>query len=423
MTETTLAPVSRRQRAIGFGRTAGGIAAIGVKELRGRMRGRRAFVILTIYLLLLAGFALMIETLVERNYTTGFGGSTAFASPAIGQGIFAALLMLMTLQVVFLAPSSTAGAISLEREKQTLELLITTPISSLAIVIGKLLSALVYVFLLIAASIPLMAVVFVYGGVAPEDVVAGYVVLLVSALGLGSFGLFCSSLVKRTTASTAITIFGVLAITIGTVFILGFWAAMSRFDNQGNRVAGPFGIRTPAILAYVNPFIAEADVLCGTETGFGGSWCSLVTGLVPSNQGVVFVNDGGAVPMPAPMPAIEPGMVVDGKTDVVVVDNARRAVADDVAPDVAPPNQQVGVNRDALWPKSVATWLVLSVIFIFLSVQAVSPTRRWRLHRGTKRAGVPLWGPEAPPRVGVPVPAPAIDPTTSQASRPEATTE
>ena len=108
MTETTLTPVGRRQRAISFGRTAGGIAAIGVKELRGRMRGRRAFVILTIYLLLLAGFALMIETLVERNYQTGFGGQSAFASAAIGQGIFAALLMLMTLQVVFLAASSTA---------------------------------------------------------------------------------------------------------------------------------------------------------------------------------------------------------------------------------------------------------------------------------------------------------------------------
>ena len=54
-----------------FGRSAGGIAAIGVKELRGRMRGRRAFAILTIYLLLLAGFALMIETLIERSYTTG----------------------------------------------------------------------------------------------------------------------------------------------------------------------------------------------------------------------------------------------------------------------------------------------------------------------------------------------------------------
>jgi hypothetical protein len=53
--------------------------------------------------------------------------------------------------------------------------------------------------------------------------------------------------------------------------------------------------------------------------------------------------------------------------------------------------------RDALWPKSVLTWLVLSVIFLLLSVQAVSPTRRWHLRRGKRstadvKAG-PLWGP------------------------------
>ena len=49
-------------------RAFGGITAIGVKELRGRMRGRRAFVILTIYLLLLGGFAWMVELLMERSY-------------------------------------------------------------------------------------------------------------------------------------------------------------------------------------------------------------------------------------------------------------------------------------------------------------------------------------------------------------------
>ena len=141
MTDAAMVPPAPpSQRFSAFARMATGVAAIGVKELRGRMRGRRAFVILTIYLLLLGGFALMIEKLVEAGFSSGFGGTSAFASAAIGQGIFAALLMLMTLQVVFLAPSSTAGAISLEREKQTLELLIATPISSLAIVVGKLLS-------------------------------------------------------------------------------------------------------------------------------------------------------------------------------------------------------------------------------------------------------------------------------------------
>src|SRR5918995_6706801 len=307
---------TRRLRMSSFARTAGGIAAIGVKELRGRMRGRRAFAILTIYLFLLAAFALMAEKLIESQYTTGFGGSSAFAGAAIGQGIFAALLMLMTLQVAFLAPSSTAGAISLEREKQTLELLIATPISSVAIVVGKLLSALVYVFLLIAASIPLMAVVFVYGGVGPEDVLRGYIVLTAAALGLGSFGLLCSSLVKRTTAATAITIFGVLAITVGTVFILIFWQAMSAFDNNGNRQSGPLGIRSPVILAYLNPFIAQADVMCGTEASFGGGWCSAVSGLAPSTDGVVFLNeptDGGLVPGITRPEFVDPAIMEEGK--------------------------------------------------------------------------------------------------------------
>jgi ABC-type transport system involved in multi-copper enzyme maturation permease subunit len=372
MAELTDSPaVLPAQRFSLFARTVGGVAAIGVKELRGRMRGRRAFIVLTIYLLLLGGFALMVEKIVEANYLFGFGGVQAQASPAIGQAIFAAVLMLMTLQVVFLAPSSTAGAISLEREKQTLELLVTTPISSLAIVIGKLLSALIYVFLLIAASIPLMAAVFVFGGVAPDDVIRGYIVLIVTAIGLGSFGLLCSSVVKRTTAATAITIFGVLAISIGTIFVLAFWQAMGSWDENGNRRPGPLGIRAPTPVAWINPFMAQADVLCGigSDSTFGGAWCSLISGLVPTGGGVI-VTDGGPVPVPImqPVPAIpEKGGIPFGG-----------AIAADVAP--VPP-QPFGVPRDGLWTRSVALWLGLSAVFLLLSVQAVSPTRRWHLRR------------------------------------------
>ena len=385
------APSGRRLST--FARVAGGVTAIGVKELRGRMRGRRAFVILTIYLTLLAGFALMVERIIEAQFSSGFGGTSFQASPAIGQGLFAATLMLMTLQVAFLAPSSTAGAISLEREKQTLELLVTTPISSFAIVVGKLLSALIYVFLLIAASIPLMAAVFVFGGVGPDDVLKAYVVLIVTAIGLGSFGILCSSIVRRTTASTAITIFGVLAITIGTLFILGFWQAVTGFDQNGNRKPGPLGIRSPAPLAWINPFIAEADVLCGTETSFGGGWCGIVSGLVPTNEGVVFTNDPGVgVPaMPVPVPVGVPekgfapgaGVAVDQATAIAM----KRAIAQGDA--TGPDQQQFGVARDTLWTRSVATWLVLSAIFIALSVQAVSPTRRWRLRGRGRPAKAP----------------------------------
>ncbi|MEA2608445.1 MAG: hypothetical protein QOJ75_688, partial [Chloroflexota bacterium] len=70
-------------------RTSGGIGAVSVKELRGRMRGRRAFVILTIYLLLLGGFAWMVELIMERSTSSGFGGPSTYAGASIGQGIFA----------------------------------------------------------------------------------------------------------------------------------------------------------------------------------------------------------------------------------------------------------------------------------------------------------------------------------------------
>ena len=376
MTATATPPLPSERRFGAVLRAIGGIAAIGVKELRGRMRGRRAFIILTIYLLLLGGFALMVEQIMEQSFQNPFAGASATAGPAIGQAIFAAVLFLMTLQVVFLAPSSTAGAISLEREKQTLDLLVTTPISSFAIVIGKLLSALVYVFLLIAASIPLMAVVFVFGGVGPEDIIRGYIVLIVTALGLGSFGLLCSSLVKRTTAATAITIFGVLAITIGTVFLLVFWQAMGSFDATGNRRPGPLGIRTPYPLAWINPFLAQADVLCGTESTFGGGWCTVVQGVAPTtNNGVIINNVGGApVPMPAPVAVPEKGFAPAG---AIAVDDGGNPIANDVVA----PDQPFGARQDTLWPKTVAMWLGMSVSFILLSVQAVSPTRRWRFPR------------------------------------------
>jgi ABC-type transport system involved in multi-copper enzyme maturation permease subunit len=360
-----------------FSRTAGGIGAVGVKELRGRMRGRRAFVILTIYLLLLGGFAWMVELIMERTYSFSFGGNGTYATAAIGQGIFAALLMLETLQVAFLAPSSTAGAISLEREKQTLELLVVTPITSLAIVLGKLLSALVYVWLLIAASIPLTAVVFMYGGVAPEDVVRGYLVLIVTALGLGAFGLFCSSLVRRTQAATAITIFGVLAMTIGSVFVLIFWQAMAppqQFGQNGQLLENPNRGRPPEVVAYLNPFLAQVDVLCGTETSFGG-WCQLENSLLQTQIGMGFQGGG---PVPAPMPLVDPGF-------------AREGVAIDLVPAdgiVAPDQAQFGLARDAFWPKSVIAWLVLSAVLILLTVQFVSPTRRWRFRGRRREPGV-----------------------------------
>jgi ABC-type transport system involved in multi-copper enzyme maturation permease subunit len=363
-------------RGLRFG--LGGIAAVGVKELRGRMRGRRAFVILTFYLLFLAGFAWAWELIAERAYASSgslYGGSAAFASAFIGQEIFGALLVIETLLVVFLAPAFTTGAISLEREKQTLDMLTATPISSLAIVVGKLLSALTYVFILIVASIPLTAIVFVFGGVGPDEVLRGYIVLVVTAIGLGSFGLFVSALMQRTQAATVVTFFGVMALTMGTLFVVLFWTTMAGTApnqiSQRQQGIGPIKGRPPEALLWFNPFAAQYDVICGASDGYGG-WCGRMASLT---KGAISIGIGGGATggalidqegVTSPDAAVRAiGGFVDGK-----------AIVNDV-----PPVQPFGIRRDTFWPRSVIAWLVMSAVFILASVQLVSPTRRWRFLR------------------------------------------
>jgi ABC-type transport system involved in multi-copper enzyme maturation permease subunit len=391
------APRQPRSPFRAFRRTAGGVGAVGVKELRGRMRGRRAFVIISLYLVLLAGFAWMVELIMERTYATGFGGNATFATAAIGQGIFVSILMLETLLVAFLAPMATAGAISLEREKQTLEMLAATPITSVAIIVGKLLSALIYVWLLIAASIPLTAVVFVFGGVAPDDLLHGYLVLVITALGLGAFGLLCSSLVKRTQAASAITIFGVLALSIGSLFVILFWQALASAD-QG-RGTGPIKGSPPAPLIFLNPFLAQADVapteaLCGTSSALR-YYCRFKETFLLDQNGVIFVDGSG------PNGPIQLDTV--GGPLPVAIDRAPGALGPDqikklqiLAAGGGGFGQDVIVNGggpvpfevvDAgIWEKNVIGWFWLSIAFLLLSVQFVSPTRRWRLRRGARRS-------------------------------------
>jgi ABC-type transport system involved in multi-copper enzyme maturation permease subunit len=378
-------------RAIRSG--VGGIVAVGVKELRGRVRGRRAFVVLTLYLLFLGLFAWAWELVAERAYVQNAalqGGSAAFASSLVGQEVFGALVLVETLLVVFLAPAFTSGAISLEREKQTLEMLTATPISSLAIVIGKLLSALAYVFLLIAASIPLTAIVFVFGGVSPDDVVRAYAVLVVTALGLGSMGLFISALMQRTQGATVVTFFTVLFLTLGTMFGVLFWNTMSGV-SRGTGVAGAAGVgpikgRAPEAFLWFNPFASQYDVICGVSDGYGG-WCSRLNSIT---NGAISVGAAGGG-LIQPTPTTQPGFGTEGGSvapDVIVgrlgnLPGDGLVVPDKVVPAVvaATDPQPFGIRRDTFWPRSLQAWGVMSVLFILASIQLVSPTRRWRFLR------------------------------------------
>lgn len=185
---------------------------VAIKELRGRMRGRRAFATLSLYLLVMSS----LVALVYLGFTSSTGGASTVIAREAGKGIFAAVLAVQGFLVTFIGPSFTAGAISGERERQTYDLLQTTLLSPRSFVLGKLISALSYVFLLVLASIPLQSLAFLLGGLSLAELVISQAVILVAAVTFALWGLLCSAALRTTLAATVATFGGTFFATLGT---------------------------------------------------------------------------------------------------------------------------------------------------------------------------------------------------------------
>jgi ABC-2 type transport system permease protein len=194
-----------------------------IKELRGRMRGARAFVVLTVYLLLLSCFTSIIYYAYTVN-ARQYGGGPDMAD--LGKTIFFSVVIIEIFMVTFITPAFTSGAVSGERERKTYELLRTTLLPARRLVSGKLASAFTYMFLLILAAVPLESLAFVLGGVAVEELALALVILLVTAFAFAVLGMFFSSVARTTLVSTVLTYATALMLTIGLPVLLVIFASL-----------------------------------------------------------------------------------------------------------------------------------------------------------------------------------------------------
>ncbi len=363
MTASTLP----RQRLSSLREFGSSVATIMSKELRSRFRGRRAFVVLTLYLGVLAliaygAYISAVPAASEPGLVGPDGNSVgvANASAIVGQAIFALLSVFQLMLVAFLAPAFTTGAISLEREKATLDLLITTPLRPGAIVVGKLLSALAFVVLMVVAGIPVSALVLMYGGAAVQDIVRAQVVLFAAAIGFGVIGLFCSALIKRTQSATVIAYSTVLLLTVGTFFLWRLWTA-----GLAGTTTGAFGVpnRAPEQLLYLNPAIAMVEIVADTEITSGdmGKIMSEIRGTsgIECDGDLCFTNNGGGAIIP-----------VEGKPGVFTdcPPNARCA-----APPVQTVFDPIPPQTGHFLPRFALTFAGLSLLLTLASMRLVVP--------------------------------------------------
>ncbi|HZU11307.1 MAG TPA: ABC transporter permease subunit [Chloroflexota bacterium] len=226
------------------------------KELRTRMRGWRSIAVLMGYMAVLGIIA--IAVLVQQ-----VGPSAAGQSSQAGLQLYEVLCIFQLLLILFVTPATTASAISGERQRQTWDLLRVTHLSSFGIVWGKLVAGLAFNLLLIFGSLPLFSLVFLFGGVAPDDILHTYVVFLATVLLLGMSSLFISALTRRVAASMVISNIVALAISVG----IGLFTIY--LEQPTRPQFGPNGPIVPPLtpLAQIDPLIALLSALPNTTGG------------------------------------------------------------------------------------------------------------------------------------------------------------
>lgn len=124
---------------------------------------------------------------------------------SFSRDLLLSLSLLEGIILLLFAPLLSATAINLERERETWDLLITTPITMTSILLGKFLSSLFFVWIVMLSILPIFSLTMPVGGVSPTEIFAIFVMFTEGTLIASSIGLFCSIRWKRTIQSITMT--------------------------------------------------------------------------------------------------------------------------------------------------------------------------------------------------------------------------
>ncbi|NLP52682.1 ABC transporter permease [Bacillus sp. RO1] len=213
------------------------------KEFKLRFRSFKSFLGILFYLGVL-GLIALFYIYMETRYN-----SMGMFRAENSKNMFMILAFVQLALIFFMTPGLTAGIISSEREKQTLNILLTTQQSSTSIIVSKLVSSLSFLLLIVISSLPLYSIVFLFGGISPKLLMMTFGVYLLSMATLGSIGVFFSTLIRKTIVAMICTYGVAFFLAAGTAIITMFTISFTQFG-----ATGPQANSIPYFIAMFNPF-------------------------------------------------------------------------------------------------------------------------------------------------------------------------
>ena len=211
------------------------------KEYRSRMRTWRSPLAMMVYILLIAGLGFVIFSSMSTSINS-FGQTANY-----GQNLFVTLVIFQMILLTFITPALTAGAISGERERQTIDLLFVTRIPPFSIIWGKLLASMSFVVLLLLLSVPIFSLVFLFGGIEVDQVLYTFLVTIVTALTLGIIGIAFSTWLRRSLAATVAAYVAAFVLLFGSVA----YGLLLPTVVDTNATKAP----APPAITYLSPFV------------------------------------------------------------------------------------------------------------------------------------------------------------------------
>ena len=173
--------------------------AVLYKEMTVDMKKPKIMIIMLLVNLLIVPIAAGFFLGIIGTAITGVGNYRLLAWYLITLVYFEGFILL------FITPAITAGSISLEKERQTLDVLLTTRMTPWEIVWGKYSSSLLFLSLMVLSTFPLLALVFIYGGISLIQLFYIGLMMFIFIAFISSFGILFSALTKNTIASVILT--------------------------------------------------------------------------------------------------------------------------------------------------------------------------------------------------------------------------
>jgi len=183
------------------------------KEIKQRTRGLKFSFTIAGWLLLMTLFTIMFL----KSYTRSVVVISRYRSFVESFCVFLIFLFagFFELLVVILC----SQAIAKEKENQTLDILLSTPLTNFEIVVGKMIAAAGEALILFFSAVPILVLLYFYGITSMGNILLIMLYVFVIILFYGSLSLLLSTLIKKGIAATVIVVSIVIASTIFSYFI------------------------------------------------------------------------------------------------------------------------------------------------------------------------------------------------------------